>query len=66
MNKYVIYILVYLIGFFTTKKVYKNENKTNINKNIQIILYSIKSINKLVVSETFFQKRRLVSLQQEL
>lgn len=56
MNKYVIYILVCLIGFFTAKWVYKSENKIDTNEDIQIVLHSIKNISKLVVSEGSFSE----------
>lgn len=54
MKKYLIYILVCLIGFFIAKTVYENENYENINEDIQIVLQSVKNIRKLVVSEGSF------------
>ncbi len=56
MNKIVIYILVCLIGFFTARWMYKNENKTYTNEDIQIVLQSVKNMSKLVVSEGSFSE----------
>jgi len=56
MNKVIIYILVCLIGFFTAKWMYKSENKTHTNEDIQIVLQSIKNTSKLVVSEGSFSE----------
>ncbi len=56
MNKIAIYILVCLIGFFTAKWVYKSENKTDTNEDIQIVLHSIKNMSKLVISEGSFSE----------
>lgn len=56
MNKYGIYILVYLFGFFTAFWLYKSEKKTNTNEDIQIVLNSISNIRKLVVSEGNFSE----------
>lgn len=56
MNKYVVYVLVCLIGFFTAKKMYKNESKTHSFEDIQIVTQSIKNISKLVVSEGSFSE----------
>ena len=54
MKKYSIYILVCLIGFFLAKWIYKNENKTNSNEDIEIVIQSINNISKLVVTEGVF------------
>jgi len=56
MNKVAIYILVCLIGFFTAKWMYKNENKIDTNEDIQIVLQSVKNMSKLVVSEGSFSE----------
>ncbi len=56
MKKYGKYILVCLIGFFIAKWMYRNEKKTQINEDIQIVTQSIKNVQKLVVSEGYFNE----------
>jgi len=56
MKKYVVYILVCLIGFFIAKRIYKSEEKTNLHEDIQIVIHSINNISKLVVSEGYFSE----------
>lgn len=56
MNKYVIYILVCLFGFFIAKWMYKSENKSPKNEDIQIVLHGVKNMSKLIVSEGSFSE----------
>lgn len=56
MKKYGKYILVCLIGFFIAKWMYRSEKKTQINEDIQIVTQSIKNVQKLVVSEGYFNE----------
>ncbi len=54
MKKYAIYILICLIGFFIARSIYDNEEKPDLNEDIQIVLQSIEQVSKLVVSEGTF------------
>ncbi len=56
MKKYVVYIVVCLIGFFIAKRIYKSEEKTNLHEDIQIVMQSIDNVSKLVVSEGYFSE----------
>ena len=56
MNKYVIYILVCLFGFFIAKWMYKSENKSTNNEDIQVVMHGIKNMSKLIVSEASFSE----------
>ncbi len=55
MKKYVVYVIVCLIGFFIAKSIYKSEKKTT-NEDIQIVIQSIKNVSKLVVTEGTFSE----------
>jgi len=56
MKKFIIYILVCLIGFFIAKWMDKNERKAETNEDIQIVVQSIRNMSKLVVTEGVFSE----------
>lgn len=56
MNKYGIYILIYLFGFFTAFWLYKSDKNSNTYEDTQIVIQSIKNVSKLVVSEGLFSE----------
>lgn len=56
MNRFLAYIFVFLIGFFVAKFWYQDEEKNYEKEEIQIVLNSIKNLNKLVVSKGSFSE----------
>jgi len=56
MNRFLAYIFVFLIGFFVAKFWYQDEQKNYEKEEIQIVLNSIKNLNKLVVSKGSFSE----------
>lgn len=56
MRRIIIYTFVFLTGFFIAKFCYQQEEKTQQKEEIQVVVNSIKNLNKLVVSKGSFSE----------
>ncbi|MEN8123816.1 MAG: DUF4230 domain-containing protein [Bacteroidota bacterium] len=56
MKRISLFILVGLIGFLIARQFYKNEKTQETHEDIQVIIQSVKNMNKLIVSEGIFSE----------